>query len=105
MGRRREARERAVQFLFQFDLNPPANLDEALNQFWESQLGPAIAEEKGPAAWGEKTKAPPPTADEAAVRADATSSDSSTNTTIGATEPNRLHTCAVSQSSSKNPIK
>jgi len=68
MGRRREARERAVQFLFQFDLNPPANLDEALNQFWESQLGPAIAEEKGPAAWGEKTKAPPPTADEAAVR-------------------------------------
>jgi transcription termination factor NusB len=25
MGKRREARERAVQFLFQHDLNPPEN--------------------------------------------------------------------------------
>ena len=30
MGKRREARERAVQFLFQHDLNPVENLDEAL---------------------------------------------------------------------------
>src|SRR5580765_7936667 len=37
MGKRREARERAVQFLFQHDLNPPENLEQALEQFWDSQ--------------------------------------------------------------------
>ena len=37
MGMRREARERAVQFLFQHDLNPPEDLEAALNHFWESQ--------------------------------------------------------------------
>ena len=53
MGKRREARERAVQFLFQYDLNPTQELEEALNQFWESQRAAAIAEEKGPATWGQ----------------------------------------------------
>ncbi|PYJ05589.1 MAG: transcription antitermination factor NusB [Verrucomicrobia bacterium] len=68
MGKRREARERAVQFLFQHDLNPPEELDVAIDQFWESQRGAAIAGEKGKATWGEKTQLPPPTGDEAAVR-------------------------------------
>jgi N utilization substance protein B len=68
MGKRREARERAVQFLFQHDLNPPEKLDEALEQFWDSQRAAAIAEEKSPATWGQATELPPPTADEAAVR-------------------------------------
>lgn len=68
MGQRRDARERAVQFLFQYDLNPPANLEEALNQFWDSQRAPAIAEEKAAATWGEKTELPPPTAEELSVR-------------------------------------
>jgi len=68
MGKRREARERAVQFLFQHDLNPPDDLDAALAQFWESQRTAAIAEEKGKATWGEKPELPPPTTDEAAVR-------------------------------------
>lgn len=68
MGTRREARERAVQFLFQHDLNPPANLEEALNHFWDSQRAAALAEEKGPATWGEKIEPPPPTTEEAAVR-------------------------------------
>src|SRR5215216_3322486 len=68
MGKRREARERAVQFLFQHDLNPPENVDEALNQFWDSQRAAAIAEEKGRATWGETIELPPATADEAAVR-------------------------------------
>ena len=68
MGTRREARERAVQFLFQYDLNPTQELDEALNQFWESQQGAAIAEEKGPASWGQAVELPPPSAEEAAVR-------------------------------------
>lgn len=68
MGKRREARERAVQFLFQHDLNPPEKLEEALEQFWTSQRAAAIAEEKGAATWGERTELPPPSADEAAMR-------------------------------------
>jgi len=68
MGKRREARERAVQFLFQYDLNPTQELDDALNQFWESQRAAAIAEEKGPANWGEPVELPPPSVDEAAIR-------------------------------------
>lgn len=68
MGKRREARERAVQFLFQNDLNPPDNMTAALNQFWESQRAAAIAEDKGAATWGQQTDLPPPSTDEAAVR-------------------------------------
>jgi N utilization substance protein B len=68
MGKRREARERAVQFLFQNDLNPPENLEAALNQFWDSQRAAAIAEDKGAATWGQRVELPPPSADEAAVR-------------------------------------
>ena len=68
MGKRREARERAVQFLFQHDLNPPENLEAALAQFWESQRTAAIAEEKGAATWGQPVELPPPTAEEAEVR-------------------------------------
>jgi N utilization substance protein B len=68
MGKRREARERAVQFLFQHDLNPPEDLESALAQFWESQRAAAIAEEQGAATWGEPVALPPPTAEEAEVR-------------------------------------
>ena len=68
MGKRREARERAVQFLFEFDLNPPEDLDGALEQFWQTQRAAAIAEEKGSARWGEAVELPPPSAEEAAVR-------------------------------------
>jgi N utilization substance protein B len=68
MGRRREARERAVQFLFQHEMNPPDNLKAALNQFWESQREAAIASDKEAATWGEAVELPPPTAEEAAMR-------------------------------------
>jgi len=68
MGKRREARERAVQFLFQHDMNPPEDLPAALTQFWESQQAAAIAEEKGTANWGQPHELPPPTTEEAAVR-------------------------------------
>jgi transcription antitermination protein NusB len=68
MGKRREARERAVQFLFQHDLNPPEDLPAALEQFWESQRAAAIAGEKATATWGEPVELAPPTAEEAAVR-------------------------------------
>jgi len=68
MGKRREARERAVQFLFQHDLNPPSDLDAALNQFWETQRAAAVAEEKGAATWGQPVQAPPPSAQDEEVR-------------------------------------
>jgi len=68
MGKRREARERAIQFLFQHDLNPPEDLEAALNHFWDSQRAAAIAEDKGGATWGQPSELPPANADEAAVR-------------------------------------
>jgi transcription antitermination protein NusB len=68
MGQRREARERAVQFLFQHDLNPPENLEEALAHFWNSQTAPAIEGEKSAASWGQKIELPPPTTQELATR-------------------------------------
>src|SRR5215471_21123201 len=68
MGKRREARERAVQFLFQHDLNPPDDLTAALDHFWQSQRAAAIAEDKGTATWGQPVETPPPTPDEGEVR-------------------------------------
>jgi len=68
MGQRRESRERAVQFLFQHDLNPPENLEEALAHFWNSQTAQAIAGEKGRATWGQDVPLPPPTTAELATR-------------------------------------
>src|SRR5438045_6298887 len=68
MGVRREARERAIQFLFQYDLNKPENLEEALAQFWDSQRAAAVAADKGKARWNEPLELPPPSTEEAAVR-------------------------------------
>lgn len=68
MGKRREARERAVQFLFQHDLNPPDNVELELEQFWNSQRAAAIEDEKGVAHWNQPVELPPPTAEEAGTR-------------------------------------
>jgi N utilization substance protein B len=54
--------------LFQFDLNLPENLEEALAHFWDSQRAAAIAEDKGKATWGQAVALPPATAEEAEVR-------------------------------------
>lgn len=67
MGLRREARERAVQFLFQHEMNPPEDLEHALETFWLSQGAAAIAAEDKPT-WGQKREVLPPTAEEAALR-------------------------------------
>lgn len=68
MGKRREARERAVQFLFQYDLNPPEEIEAALNQFWDGQRSAEIARDKGRATWGEKSAPAEPSPDDLAVR-------------------------------------
>lgn len=68
MGVRREARERAIQFLFQCDLNPPENLEDALEKFWISQSSAAIALEGDKATWGVRVELPPPTPHETSLR-------------------------------------
>ncbi|MBI3852139.1 MAG: transcription antitermination factor NusB [Verrucomicrobia bacterium] len=68
MGKRREARERAVQFLYQYDQNPTDDLDEALNLFWDSQRKSALAEDKADSTWGQPVELAPPTPEEAALR-------------------------------------
>lgn len=67
-NKRRVARERAMQFLFQFDLNPEENLESALNTYWDSQRAAVIAEEKSKARWNEPFILPPISSDEAVVR-------------------------------------
>lgn len=67
-GKRREARERAVQFLFQHEMNTPENLDQTLEEFWITQRANTHAEKQESPTWGEKQELPPPTTDEASVQ-------------------------------------
>ncbi|MBG85314.1 MAG: transcription antitermination factor NusB [Verrucomicrobiales bacterium] len=68
MGIRRQGRERAVQFLFQCDVNPPDELDPALDAFWVSQRKAFLEREKGSATWGESPDEPDPDPEETALR-------------------------------------
>ncbi len=66
---RREARERAIQFLFQCEQNPPSDIDLALDEFWHTiRLEAYYQKLKGPT-FGKQIEPPPPTAEEMAVRA------------------------------------
>lgn len=68
MGTRREARERAVQFLFQQDLNPADDLDRALEAFWQAQQLVGLTEKERRALLSTGGDLPPPSAQLAAVR-------------------------------------
>ena len=68
MRKRREARERALQFLFQHDLNPPTDLDEALNQFWDTARVSEIQDAQTGPTYGAKVELPPATPEELATR-------------------------------------
>ncbi len=68
MGTRRRARERAVQFLYQYDLNPTEKLEEAMNHFFESQRLAALREDGPELSSSVSVDAPPPTSEEAALR-------------------------------------
>ena len=61
MGSRRQARERAVQFLFQIDMNPEEDLESALEHFWLHQRPEVIEMLEGKSSWGEHKELPPPT--------------------------------------------
>ncbi len=65
---RRQARERAIQFLFQHDVNPPEAIEEELDRFWKSQTSAAIAEDHQPATWGKPSEPEPPTPEDNEVR-------------------------------------
>jgi N utilization substance protein B len=65
---RRQARERAIQFLFQHDVNPPEAIEEELDRFWKSQTSAAIAEDHQPATWGKPSEPEPPTPEDDEVR-------------------------------------
>jgi transcription antitermination protein NusB len=68
MGTRREARERALQFLFQFDLNPAEDLGAALTLFWEGRQLQDMPERDRRRALEEGLPLPPPSAAEASTR-------------------------------------
>ena len=65
---RRLARERAIQFLFQHEMNPPEAIGEELDRFWESQTSAAIARDHQPSTWGEPSEPSPPTSEDNEVR-------------------------------------
>ncbi len=69
MGMRREARERAVQFLFQYDLNHTVDLDLALEQFWQGQRLASVYDDKAEANWGQPLDLPPDTAQQISAKA------------------------------------
>ena len=60
----------AVQFLFQYDVNPTENLDVALEQFWEAQRRAALLEAQKDSGklWEDLSELPPPNTAEASVR-------------------------------------
>src|SRR5437879_2210199 len=72
MGMRRLARERAIQFLFQFDLNPVEDLELALKQFWQAQENcedsEATSASTGSAPQSAAAVAQEPTVENAALR-------------------------------------
>lgn len=57
-----------MQFLFQHDLNPPDDVDAALEQFWQGQRASEIARDKARATWGENTPPAEPSPEDLAVR-------------------------------------
>lgn len=68
MRLRRVAREKALQFLFQHEVNPGDNLTRELDGFWAEQFQ-VMREERGEKPPEEGQPAPAPTVDEAATRA------------------------------------
>ena len=67
MRLRRLAREKALQFLFQHEVNPTESLERDLDAFWVEQFR-AMREERGEKPPAEGEPEPAPTTDEAAIR-------------------------------------
>jgi N utilization substance protein B len=63
MNNRRLARERAVQFLYQFDMNSSKEIEEELQSFCDVHRAGVYYDDKAKATWSSKKKEdlPPPT--------------------------------------------
>lgn len=63
MNNRRLARERAVQFLYQLDMNSSKEIEEELQRFWDVHRAGVYYDDKAKATWSSKKKEdlPPPT--------------------------------------------
>lgn len=66
---RRTARERAIQFLFQYDLNRAEDLAQALSLFWETHRPGVPEDDARSLKQAQNAETPAPAVDEAAVRA------------------------------------
>ena len=64
---RRDARERALQFLFQNDLNPPMDLAKDLKEFWTTQRLEAEDRKQDGPTYGEQPELPELTAEETSM--------------------------------------
>jgi N utilization substance protein B len=69
MGTRRIARERAVQFLFQCDQNPPEDIDKELDEFWRTVRLYEFEKNLDRPTFGKPVELPPPSVEEMAIRA------------------------------------
>jgi N utilization substance protein B len=59
MGLRRDAREAAIQFLYQLDAHRPENIEGALEEFWkQNEAKPAVREFAGNLLRGVREKLP-----------------------------------------------
>ena len=67
MNMRRLARERAIQFLYQEDLNSEKDVAEALKSFWEILQMDPLYNDKAKATWAEKVEIPPLTPNDLAA--------------------------------------
>ena len=72
MNNRRLARERAVQFLYQLDLNSSKEIEEELERFWDVHRAESFFDDKAKATWSskEKQELPPPTLQDLAAKED-----------------------------------
>jgi N utilization substance protein B len=70
MNNRRLARERAVQFLYQLDLNSSKEIEEELERFWDVHRAESFFDDKAKATWSskEKPELPPPTLQDLAAK-------------------------------------
>ncbi|HQC42753.1 MAG TPA: transcription antitermination factor NusB [Verrucomicrobiota bacterium] len=70
MNNRRLARERAVQFLYQLDLNSSKEVEEELRSFWDVHRVGAFYDDKAKAIWASKSEQelPPPTLQDLAAK-------------------------------------
>jgi len=70
MNNRRLARERAVQFLYQLDLNSSKEIEEELERFWDVHRAESFFDDKAKATWSskEKQELPPPTLQDLAAK-------------------------------------